>query len=92
MTEHGMALVEAAKKTRRWKNHERPAVSTDMPGELTAGLRRDVRAEDFFESLTPRQQLQFVVWINVAKRPDTRALRVAESLRLLKKGEKLGMR
>ncbi len=88
----GLALVAAAKASGHWKDHQRPAISEDMPDELRRGLDADPVASDFQASLTPKQQLHFNIWINAAARPDTRARRVAESLRLLAAGEKLGMK
>lgn len=92
MQDAGLALVAAAKRSGHWKDHQRPAVSEDMPDELATGLAEDPGARAFFESITPKQQLQFIVWINAAARPDTRARRVAESLRLLGTSHKLGMK
>ena len=92
MTEIGMALVDQARAAGKWKDHRPPEISQEMPKELAVVLATDEGARAFYESLTEKQAGYFVVWINAAKRPDTRARRVAESLRLLSSGQKLGMK
>ncbi|MFQ5633055.1 MAG: YdeI/OmpD-associated family protein, partial [bacterium] len=49
-------------------------------------------AKEFFEQLTPSYQKQFIGWIVVAKRPETKERRIKESISLLAKNEKLGMK
>ena len=63
-----------------------------MPPEFVAALAENLTARDFFESLSVAQQKQFIVWINVAKKAETRERRLAESIRLLEHGQKLGMK
>jgi len=92
MTEHGLALVNAARRSGRWQDHQPPEVSQEMPRELAEALQADSRARAFFEAITPSQRARFVTWINLAKRADTRARRVNESVRLLGAGQHLGMR
>ena len=43
-------------------------------------------------TLTRAQQRRYEVWVGMAKREETRARRLAESLTLLRRSEKLGMR
>ena len=46
----------------------------------------------FFQKLAPRERRDFVVWIHMAKRPETRERRMRESLALLAAGKKLGLK
>ena len=50
------------------------------------------KAEAFFASLAPSYQRQFIGWIVTAKRKKTKERRLDESMELLGRGEKLGMR
>jgi uncharacterized protein YdeI (YjbR/CyaY-like superfamily) len=42
--------------------------------------------------LAPTYRRDFVVWIHIAKRPETRETRIRESIRLLAAGKKLGLK
>ena len=59
---------------------------------LTWALRSVAIAANFFASLAPSYQRQFIGWITTAKREETRKRRLKEAMELLKRGEKLGMR
>lgn len=91
MTDAGLAKVEAARVAGRWNADPRPGVSEDMPREFAAALEGNRQAREIFEGLTRTQRKQFILWINVAKKPATRQHRIVESVRLLERGRKLGM-
>jgi uncharacterized protein YdeI (YjbR/CyaY-like superfamily) len=42
--------------------------------------------------LAPTDRRNFVVWIHMAKRPETREKRIRESIRSLSAGKKLGLK
>ena len=92
MTEYGMASVEAARASGRWHAGPRPEADETMPPGFAAALAENLAATDFYNGLSAAQQKQFIVWINVAKKTDTKARRLAESIRLLEQGRKLGMK
>ncbi len=92
MTRFGRAKVEAAKRSGRWDADARPAFAGDVPPELARALARSRRARDFFEGLAPSYRRQFIGWIATARRPETRANRVRESVALLARGRRLGLR
>lgn len=92
MTEAGLALVEAARTSGLWEGEPRPQVSERPCPEFRDALASDRSAAAHFDGLTPAQQKQFIVWINVAKQPETRERRIAEAIGLLQRGEKLGLR
>ena len=92
MTEFGLAKIEAAKRSEHWEVDPRPIITMDIPQELSEALARNRKAKDFFESLAPSYQKQFIGWIVTAKRPETKAQRLKESLALLARREKLGLR
>jgi uncharacterized protein YdeI (YjbR/CyaY-like superfamily) len=51
-----------------------------------------VKAWAFFQTLPARERRNFVVWIHIAKREETRARRIREAVGLLARGEKLGLK
>lgn len=91
MTAAGDRAIRRAKRAGKWAAPER-AVDLSMPAELAAGLDRNRQAAEFFSGLAPSYQRQFIAWINAAKRAETRLRRVDESVALLARGQKLGMR
>ncbi|MCH8873288.1 YdeI/OmpD-associated family protein, partial [candidate division KSB1 bacterium] len=75
-----------------WDKSPRPDISFEIPEEFECALQQNRKAQEFFQQLAPSYQKQYIGWIVVAKRPETREKRIKESIALLKKGEKLGMK
>lgn len=93
MTEHGLKLIQAAQKSGCWDQAaNRPEISPEIPAELLQALEQNAKAKVFFDQLAPTYQKQFSIWISLAKRPQTREKRLRESLTLLERGEKLGLK
>ena len=92
MTAAGIAKVEEAKASGLWDKQDRPQIPHDLPGEFESALAKSKKAKSFFERLAPSYRRQFIAWVAVAKQPKTRQRRVQESIALLEKGERLGMR
>ena len=92
MTQAGVAVVKQAKTSGLWNKPDRPQISFDLPKELERALAANAKAKDFFEQLAPSYKHQFIGWVAVAKRPETTARRVKESIALLEQGQKLGMK
>jgi uncharacterized protein YdeI (YjbR/CyaY-like superfamily) len=64
----------------------------ELPAYIARAFRSDANAWRFFQSLPERSRRDFVVWIHIAKRPETRERRIRESLELLAKGRRLGLK
>ena len=92
MTEHGLAKIEAAKESGLWDQNNRPEVSLEMPDELGKALVKNKKAKSFFDQLAPSYQKQYILWVQVAQRQETKEKRVRESIHLLEQGKKLGLR
>jgi uncharacterized protein YdeI (YjbR/CyaY-like superfamily) len=93
MTEAGLQKVEAAKQSGKWDEPvQRPELSFEMHPEFGEALEKNKQAKETFENLAPTYQKQYLGWIEVAKRPETREKRIKESIRLLEGGEKLGLK
>src|SRR5262245_56896246 len=69
----------------------KPVIPT-LPGYLAKALRANPGAWKFFRELSPTCRRDFVVWVHIAKRPETRAKRIKESIALLAAGKKLGLK
>jgi uncharacterized protein YdeI (YjbR/CyaY-like superfamily) len=92
MAPAGRAVVEAARADGSWAAPDRPELPDEPTPDFQAALDASPAARAFFESLAPSYRKQYVAWVAVARRPETRERRIAESIELLTKGEKLGMR
>jgi len=69
----------------------RPVIP-DLPNYIAKAIKANAKAWKFFRELAPTYRRNFVVWIHMAKRPDTRERRIRESLALLAAGKKLGLK
>jgi uncharacterized protein YdeI (YjbR/CyaY-like superfamily) len=89
MTPVGLALVEEAK--RRWTWDQASSERLDaMPDDLEAALAADPRAVEQWRAWPPGYRRQYVYHVLEAKRPETRARRVAEIARRAAAGLKPG--
>jgi len=93
MTNFGMQKIEAAKRSGNWDQPEqKPALTFEITPEFAELLGKNKKAKDTFDNLSATNQKQYIGWIEVAKRPETRQRRIAESIRLLAQGKKLGLK
>ena len=69
----------------------RPAIPL-LPAYIASALKANPKAWKFFRALAPTYRRNFVVWIHMAKRPETRERRIQESIALLASGKKLGLK
>jgi uncharacterized protein YdeI (YjbR/CyaY-like superfamily) len=63
-----------------------------LPGYIAKAFKTSPKAWQNFQSLAPTYRRNFVVWIHIAKRPETRERRIRESIALLSAGKKLGLK
>lgn len=93
MTEFGMQKVVAAKQSGSWNAPvQAPTLSFKIHPEFAAALEQNPSAKEGFDHLSPSHQKEYIGWIEVAKRSETRTRRIIESIQLLAKGEKLGLK
>jgi hypothetical protein len=60
----------------------------NLPPDIAGALAAAPEASAFFSSLATFYRRNFIRWIESAKRPDTRARRIAEMMALLKEGKR----
>lgn len=66
---------------------EGPQVDSMAP-DLAEAFEREPEAKRFFESLATFYRKNFMRWIEQAKRPETRAKRIADTIATLKAGKR----
>lgn len=59
-----------------------------VPEELKRAFKSDKEAKAAFEKLSYTHKKEYVTWIEEAKKEETRARRIAQTLEMLKKGTK----
>jgi len=69
----------------------RPSIPK-LPAYIATAFKTNVKAWQYFRTLAPTYQRDFVVWIHTAKRPETRERRIRESIARLAAGKKLGLK
>jgi uncharacterized protein YdeI (YjbR/CyaY-like superfamily) len=69
----------------------RPSLSA-VPAYIEQGLKADLRAWAFFESLAPSYRRQCIAWIDSAKHEETKQKRLREVVDLMAAGKKLGLK
>ncbi len=87
MTEIGLTKVSYA-KTEPQPRKPKPESLIDA-AFVEEGLRKEKQAWENFIRLAPSYKRRYVVWISMAKREETRAKRLQESIRLLRENKKL---
>lgn len=92
MTEIGMAKIEAAKRNGSWDKVDRPDINLEISPEFKLALNKNKKAQENFNHFAWTYQKPFIIWISMAKRDETKQKRIAESIKLLEKGEKLGLK
>lgn len=70
---------------------QRPSIP-ELPAYIAKAIKVSPQAWRFFQQLAPTYRRHFVVWIHMAKRPETRLKRIRESIALLEAGRKLGLK
>jgi uncharacterized protein YdeI (YjbR/CyaY-like superfamily) len=64
----------------------------ELPSYIRKAFTSHPDAWTFFQKLPRRERRNFVVWIHIAKRPETRERRIRESIARLVAGRKLGLK
>ncbi|MBS2965570.1 YdeI/OmpD-associated family protein [Actinocrinis puniceicyclus] len=83
----GLREVEAAKADGRWERAYDGQSAAQVPPDLQAALEANPRAAQFFATLTGANRYAVLYRIHDAKRPQTRADRIAKFIAMLERGE-----
>jgi hypothetical protein len=60
----------------------------ELPSELKKAFKTEPEAKSFFDKLSYTHQREYVMWINEAKREETRQSRILKAVEMLKQGKK----
>lgn len=60
----------------------------EIPAELKMAFKAEKEAKANFQKLSYSHQREYVMWINEAKREETRQSRIVKTIEMLKKGQK----
>jgi uncharacterized protein YdeI (YjbR/CyaY-like superfamily) len=89
MTEAGRRVIEAAKADGSWSRYD-SAEAVELPSDLTAALAANAVAASTFAGFTDAGKRAILRWLIDAKRPETRAKRIAETVRLAAHNKRAG--
>lgn len=79
MAPAGLAKIEAAKKDGSW-NALDAAEALEIPSDLAKAFSKNKTAEGYFEEFPRSVKKAILEWITRAKRPETRAKRIEETV------------
>lgn len=85
----GHAAIALAKKNGRWLSAYDPQSKASVPPDLQAALDASPHAAEFFRKLSSGNRYAILFRLQDAKKPETRARRLAQYLAMLERGEKL---
>lgn len=87
MQPSGLAEIERARKDGRWDAAYDAASVATVPPDLQAALDAEPAAASFFKCLTAQNRYAILFRIQSARKPETRARRVAQFTAMLARGE-----
>lgn len=85
----GQAEIDRAKADGRWEAAYDSPANAKVPPDLAAALARSPKARRFFESLDAQNRYAILHRLMIAKKPETRARRLATFVEMLREGKKL---
>lgn len=88
----GLARIEEARQNGAWDRAFAEEKELAMCDELAKALAASKKAGAAFAKLSASQRKQFLGWVGVAKKSETRQRRAAEAVELLAAGKNLGMK
>lgn len=83
----GIAEIESAKSDGRWAAAYASQGKAEVPDDLAAALGKKKSASRFFEQLDRANRYAIIYRVNDAKRPETRARRIADFVEMMDRGE-----
>jgi uncharacterized protein YdeI (YjbR/CyaY-like superfamily) len=83
----GMREIERARSDGRWDKANASQRTAEMPEDLAAALAKNPKAAAFFATLNRVNRYAILYRTHTAKKPETRAARIAKFVAMLAKGE-----
>ena len=85
----GQAAIDAAKADGRWEQAYDSPSNAAAPDDLIAALDDHPKAKEFYATLNKTNTYAIIWRLQTAKKPETRANRLAKIIEMLDRGEKL---
>ncbi len=87
MQASGLAEVERAKADGRWERAYGGSASIEVPDDLSDALATSPEAQAMWDVLTRTNRFAVLYRVHEAKRPETRARRIAQYVEMLSRGD-----
>lgn len=91
----GLAAIETAKKNSSWDiltNSDNAAATKTIPDDLEKLFAKNKKAKEHFLNFSLSIRKQFLSWIDSAKRPETRAARLQQTVLMAAANKKPGIK
>jgi uncharacterized protein YdeI (YjbR/CyaY-like superfamily) len=85
----GQAEIQRARVDGRWDSAYAPASTASEPDDLKTALDAEPKARAFFDTLTGANRYAILYRVQTAKKPETRAARIAKFVAMCAAGETL---
>ncbi len=85
----GIQVVESARADGRWDAAYDPASTATVPDDLQAALDANPKAKEFFATLNGANRYAVLFRVQTARKPETRAKRIATLVEMLERNEKI---
>lgn len=85
----GLQAIQRAREDGRWDAAYAPASTAAVPEDLQRALDAHPKARQFFATLNSRNRYAILFRVQNAKKPETRARKIAEFVEMLGRGETL---
>ena len=83
----GSREIDKAKRDGRWAAAYQSQAKAEPPQDFMLALEKNKKAATFFAALDRANRFSFIYRVNDAKRPETRARRIADFVAMLARGE-----
>ncbi|SDY95839.1 Uncharacterized conserved protein YdeI, YjbR/CyaY-like superfamily, DUF1801 family [Lysobacter sp. yr284] len=85
----GQREIDAARADGRWAAAYASSSKIEVPADLAAALATSPKARAFFDGLDAGNRYAVLWRVHTAKKPETRAARIAKLVEMLARGEKI---
>ncbi len=91
MTEAGLAKIKVARDNGEWHKATEREDPKNIPADLKKALSVNKMAAKNFDNFAPSYQKQYIWWITSAKKEETRARRIRETVARAEQNKKPGI-
>jgi uncharacterized protein YdeI (YjbR/CyaY-like superfamily) len=89
MQPEGLRQVELARSDGRWERAYESQSKITIPADFQSELDKNLKAQDFFNTLDSANRYAFLFRIHAAKKPETRSAKIKKFVEMLELQQKL---